>query len=59
MGKSIFGGGGTYSITYNFPYYFYKLLKYMSYKAKTRLAAIELYYLVCRLFNLSRKTFYL
>lgn len=69
MGKGIFGGGGTYSITYNLPYYFYKLSKYifmgeLSYKAKIRLAAIELYYrvknvsLVCRLFNLSRKTFY-
>jgi len=69
MGKGIFGGGGTYSITYNLPYYFYKLSKNlsmgeMSEKAKTRLLAIELYYklrnvsLVCSLFNLSRKTFY-
>jgi len=69
MGKGIFGGGGTYSITYNLPYYFYKLSKNLSMgkiseKAKTRLSAIELYYklrnvsLVCFLFNLSRKTFY-
>jgi len=69
MGKDIFGGGGTYSITYNLPYYFYKLSKNlsmgeMSEKAKTRLSAIEFYYkirnvsLVCFLFNLSIKTFY-
>jgi len=61
---------GTYSITYNLPYWFYKFVKKqqpmgkISAIAQTRLAMIEFYYqvkdvtVVCRSFKTSRKTFY-
>jgi len=69
MGKGIFGGGGTYSITYNLPYWFYKFIKKhpmeeISNAAQLRLAMIEFYYqvkdvaVVSKIFKISRKTFY-
>lgn len=64
---------GTYSITYNLPYWFYKFVKKhkfmgeISDKAKLRLSMIEAYYQIKNLpfvfklfksFKISRKTFY-
>lgn len=60
---------GTYSLTYNLPYWFYKFVKAhpmvdLSPQAQKRLSMIEFYYqikdvsVVSRLFKLSRKTFY-
>ena len=62
-------GSGTYSITYNLPYRFYKFMAKhpmveISDKAQIRLAMIEFYYqvkdvsAVCRSFKISRKSFY-
>ena len=67
--KGLLNSSGSYSITYNLPYWFLKFNRnhYMgdiSKKAKHRLTMIEWYYQVqdvavtCRLFKISRKTFY-
>lgn len=69
MAKGILCGSGTYSLTYNLPYWFLKFnqqhnMENISDKAKQRLTVIEWYYqvkdvsLTCRMFKISRKTFY-
>lgn len=69
MGKGLLSGVGTFSLTYNLPYWFYKFMAKhpmgeISNTAQTRLAMIEFYYqvrdvvVVCRSFKTSRKTFY-
>lgn len=69
MSSGRLGNAGTYSITYNLPYWFYKFAKRqpmgrLSAIAQTRLSMIEFYYqikdvsVVCRTFKTSRKTFY-
>ena len=69
MSSGKLGNAGTYSITYNLPYRFYKFVKAypmgeLSTIAQLRLSAIEFYYqvrnvsVVCRSFKLSRKSFY-
>lgn len=69
MDKGRLSGSGTYSLTYNLPYWFYKFVKKhpmgeISEKAKIRLAMIEFYYQVKDItavtisFKISRKTFY-
>jgi len=67
--KGYLSSSGTYSLTYNLPYWFYKFdkkhpMKQISSMAEKRLSAIEFYYQIkdasttCRLFKISRKTFY-
>lgn len=67
--KGLLNSSGSYSLTYNLPYWFYKFTnKYhmgdISDTAQTRLGMIEFYHqvrevtVVCRSFNISRKTFY-
>ncbi len=69
MSKGLLSNAGTFSLTYNLPYWFYKFIKAhpmkeLSQAAKIRLAMIEFYYqikdasIVCKIFNISRKTFY-
>lgn len=67
--NGLLNSSGTYSLTYTLPYWFLKFnqkhpMGNISEKAQQRLAMIEWYYQVrdvavtCRLFKLSRKTFY-
>ena len=69
MTKGLLSGAGTYSLTYNLPYWFYKFVNQhhmgnISIKAQQRLAMIEFYYQIqdaaatSNLFKTSRKTFY-
>ena len=69
MSKGLLQNSGSYSLTYNIPYWFYKFnqkhhMGKISDKAHTRLAMIEFYHqikdvsVVCRSFKISRKTFY-
>ena len=69
MGKGLLSGSGTYSLSYNLPYWFYKFVKKhpmreISDTATTRLAMIEFYNQVkdasvaSRSFKVSRKTLY-
>lgn len=69
MGKGLLSGAGTFSLTYNLPYRFYKFMKAhpmvdLSPEAQKRLSMIEFYYqvkdatVVSHLFKVSRKTFY-
>ncbi len=68
-GKGTLSDSGTYSLTYNLPYWFYKFVKThpmgeISTTAQIRLSAIEFFYqvrnvsVVCKSFKLSRKSFY-
>jgi|GEM_PF-5546866 len=67
--NGLLSDSGSYSLTYNLPYWFYKFVKThpmgeISALAQIRLSAIEFYYqiknvsVVCKSFNLSRKSFY-
>jgi len=69
MSSGKLSNAGSYSITYNLPYSFYKFIKAypmgeISTTAQLRLSAIEFYYqirnvsVVCKSFKLSRKSFY-
>lgn len=69
MSSGKLSDAGTYSITYNLPYWYYKFVKAhpmgeMSPLSEKRLSMIEFYYqikdasTVSRLFKISRKTFY-
>lgn len=69
MSSGKLSDAGSYSITYNLPYRFYKFVKAypmgeISSTAQLRLSAIEFFYqirnvsVVCRSFKLSRKSFY-
>src|SRR3990167_6649761 len=69
MSSGRLSNAGTFSLTYNLPYWFYKFVRKhpmgeISKSAQTRLAMIEFYYQVrdvavtARTFKTSRKTFY-
>jgi len=69
MSSGRLSNAGTYSITYNLPYWFYKYVKKhpmreISTTGQLRLSMIEFYYqikdvsVVCKSFKVSRKTFY-
>jgi len=69
MSSGKLSNAGTFSLTYNLPYWYYKFLQKnnmgnISSMAERRLAMIEFYYqikdvfVVCRSFKISRKTFY-
>ena len=69
MSSGKLSDAGSYSITYNLPYRFYKFVKAypmgeISSTAQLRLSAIEFFYqirnvsVVCKSFNISRKSFY-
>ena len=69
MSSGRLSNAGTYSITYNLPYWFYKFVKKhpmreISTTGQLRLSMIEFYYqikdasVVCKSFKVSRKTFY-
>lgn len=68
-GRGVLSSAGTFSITYNLPYRFYKLITKssigeLSSQAQMRLLMIEFYYqikdasVVSNLFKVSRKAFY-
>jgi len=67
--NGLLSSSGSYSLTYNLPYWFYKFVKAypmgeISSTAQLRLSAIEFFYqvrnvsVVCTSFKLSRKSFY-
>jgi len=69
MSSGKLSNAGTYSITYNLPYWYYKFVKAhpmgeMSFLAEKRLSMIEFFYQIkdvsttSRLFKVSRKTFH-
>ena len=69
MSSGKLSNAGTFSLTYNLPYWFYKFVKAhsmgeISSIAQLRLSTIEFYYqiksvsVVCKSFKMSRKSFY-
>jgi len=67
--NGLLSGSGSYSLTYNLPYRFYKFVRAypmgeISPIAQLRLSAIEFFYqiknvsVVCNSFKISRKSFY-
>lgn len=69
MAKGLLSSAGTFSLTYNLPYWFYKFINKhpmgdISAKAEIRLAMIEFFYqikdvkIASKAFKVSRKTFY-